>query len=88
MSAANSVSYSLVDSSFTVTDSSNVVHDLSGIMLPPLALSYERSSQSPVIRVGLLTASFIVTLPNGETLTLDSRIAKALGQLGWNVPRV
>jgi hypothetical protein len=86
--AANSVDYDLTTGSFTIADAGSVVHDLTGIMLPPIRLVYDQASDSPIVRVGLLTAQFVIRLPGGQTLTLDPRTAKALDRLGWVIPRV
>jgi hypothetical protein len=86
--AAEQVSYNVADGSFIVTTTDTVEHDLSTVVVPPMTLAYQHTSDGPVVRVGLSTARFIVTLPSGQPLTFDPRTAKALDRLGWNIPRV
>lgn len=86
---ATSINYSLSDSTLTVTTPDATVHDLTAAMSGgQIRLAYERTTDLAVVQVGLVTAAFIITLPNGQTITLDTRQAKALDRLGWPIPRV
>jgi hypothetical protein len=85
--AALSTDWSMVDSSFTVTNAAGAVLDLTGIvqLQATNALAYDTDG-NVIIRVGLSTAKFVVTPPQGAALTFDKRMGAALKRLGLTVP--
>lgn len=91
---ALTIDYTLADGGFTVTTADNVVHDLTTVLAPtggaaPVQLLYTAETPpQPILRVGLITAQFVIHLPGGQALTLDPRTGTALGRLGWTVPRL
>ena len=85
--AAKSVDYVMGAETLSITTTDDVVHELTGVvLLGGNTLAYD-SDGNVIIRVGLLTAKFVLTPPVGAALTFDKRMGVALGRLGVNVSK-
>ena len=84
--AALSIDYDMGSGGLVVTDAAGAAHDLTGIaLLGGNTLAYDTDG-NVIIRVGLATATIVVTPPAGAALTFDKRLGTALKRLGITVP--